>query len=234
LTGARVWLNKGQTSGTINSTDIVSWNCHGYVLSERLVQKNSTSAFSANGISLNSGGKAVTVDGATINAAGQTYEFRIESKIVTGVEYINNIKYCGNEVTVYSPVITVKPQSKYTVKYNANGGSGSMANQSFYWSEAKNLTANAFTYTPKVTFNENGGNAVSDASVAATFGGWEDRSTTTYGGTTYKYTDFDAPGYAIRNNDVFVSDFCNSIYDKNGLLRTRRSPDARLHANGRE
>ena len=232
LTGARVWLNQGQTSGTYISTDIVSWNCHGYVLSERLVQKNSTSAFSANGISLNSGGKAVTVDGATINAAGQTYEFRIESKIVTGVEYINNIKYCGNTVTVYSPVITVKPQSKYTVKYNANGGSGSMANQSFYWSEAKNLTANAFTYTPKVTFNENGGNAVSDASVAATFNGWEDRSTTTYGGTTYKYTDFDAPGYAIRNNDVFISGFCNSIYDKNGLLDHYINHGKNEYANG--
>ena len=218
LTGALVWLNKGQTSGTFVSTDPVSWNCHGYVLSERLVQKNSTSAFSANGISLNSGGKTVTVDGAKINAAGQTYEFRIESKIVTGIDYINNIKYCGNAVTVYSPVITVKPQSKYTVKYNANGGSGSMANQSFYWSEAKNLTANAFTYKPTLSFNENGGNAVSDASVAATFGGWEDRSTTTYGGVTYKYTDFDAPGYAIRNNDVFISGFCNSVYNKNGLL----------------
>ena len=232
LTGALVWLNEGQTSGTYISTDPVSWNCHGYVLSERLVQKNSTSAFSANGISLNSDGKAVTVDGAKINAAGQTYEFRIESKIVTGVDYINNIKYCGNTVTVYSPVITVKPQSKYTVKYNANGGSGSMANQSFYWSEAKNLTANAFTYTPKVTFNENGGNAVSDASVAATFGGWEDRSTTTYGGTTYKYTDFDAPGYAIRNNDVFISGFCNSIYDKNGLLDHYINHGKNEYANG--
>ena len=232
LTGARVWLNEGQTSGTYISTDPVSWNCHGYVLSERLVQKNSTSAFSANGISLNSGGKAVTVDGAKINAAGQTYEFRIESKIVTGVDYINNIKYCGNAVTVYSPVITVKPQSKYTVKYNANGGSGSMANQSFYWSEAKNLTANAFTYTPKVTFNENGGNAVSDASVAATFGGWEDRSTTTYGGTTYKYTDFDAAGYAIRNNDVFVSSFCSSVYNKDGLLNHYVNHGKAEYANG--
>lgn len=108
--------------------------------------------------------------------------------------------------------------NNYTVKFNANGGSGTMANQSFTWDTAQNLTSNAFTYTPKITFNENGGNAVSDASVAATFGGWEDRSTTIYGGTTYKYTDFDAPGYAIRNNDVFISGFCNSVYNKDGLL----------------
>ena len=120
----------------------------------------------------------------------------------------------------------------YTVKFNANGGSGTMANQSFVLGTAQNLTTNAFTYTPKVTFNENGGNAVSDASVAATFGGWEDRITTTYGGTTYKYTDFDAPGYAIRNNDVFVSGFCNSIYDKNGLLDHYVNHGKNEYANG--
>ena len=109
--------------------------------------------------------------------------------------------------------------NNYTVKFNANSGSGTMANQSFTWDTAQNLTSNAFTYTPKITFNENGGNAVSDASVAATFGGWEDRSTTTYGGTTYKYTDFDAPGYAARNSDVFNHvDFGNGFYNKYGLL----------------
>ena len=122
--------------------------------------------------------------------------------------------------------------NNYTVKFNANGGSGTMANQSFTWDTAQNLTANAFTYTPKITFNENGGNAVSDASVAATFGGWEDRSTTTYGGTTYKYTDFDAPGYAIRNNDVFISGFCNSVYNKDGLLNHYVNHGKNEYANG--
>ena len=35
----------------------------------------------------------------------------------------------------------------YTVKFNANGGTGSMANQSFTYGTAKALTANAFTRT---------------------------------------------------------------------------------------
>ena len=122
--------------------------------------------------------------------------------------------------------------NNYTVKFNANGGSGTMANQSFTWDTAQNLTSNAFTYTPKITFNENGGNAVSDASVAATFDGWEDRSTTTYGDTTYKYTDFDAPGYAIRNNDVFISGFCNSVYNKDGLLNHYVNHGKNEYANG--
>jgi len=122
--------------------------------------------------------------------------------------------------------------NNYTVKFNANGGSGTMANQSFTWNTAQNLTSNAFTYTPKITFNENGGNAVSDAAVSATFGGWEDRSTTTYGDTTYKYTDFDAPGYAIRNNDVFISGFCNSVYNKDGLLNHYVNHGKNEYANG--
>ena len=122
--------------------------------------------------------------------------------------------------------------NNYTVKFNANGGSGTMANQSFTWDTAQNLTSNAFTYKPTLSFNENGGNAVSDASVAATFGGWEDKSTTTYGDTTYKYTDFDAPGYAIRNNDVFISGFCNSVYNKDGLLNHYVNHGKNEYANG--
>ncbi len=122
--------------------------------------------------------------------------------------------------------------NNYTVKFNANGGSGTMANQSLTWDTAQSLTSNAFTYKPTLSFNENGGNAVSDASVAATFGGWEDRSTTTYGGTTYKYTDFDAPGYAIRNNDVFISGFCNSVYNKDGLLNHYVNHGKNEYANG--
>ena len=208
------------------------WTCKGYVISERLVYDTNTSSFSANGISLDSKNKKILIDGAAFNSANKTCKFRIETTIVSGVLSGSTVSYLSNTVTIYSPVITVTPLSPYTVKYNANGGSGSMANQSFYWSEAKNLTANAFTYTPKITFDENGGNAVSDASVAATFGGWEDRNTTTFGGTTYKYTDFDTPGYAIRNNDVFVSGFCNSIYDKNGLLDHYINHGKNEYANG--
>lgn len=37
--------------------------------------------------------------------------------------------------------------NKYTVKFNANGGSGTMADQKFTYGTAQNLTANAFTRT---------------------------------------------------------------------------------------
>ena len=134
----------------------------------------------------------------------------------TGTKYSVGATYSANSgLYLYAQWTPIS----YTVTFNANGGSGSMSNQSFKWATAQNLTANAFTYNPKVTFNANGGSvANASATVAATFNGWEDRSTTTFNGTTYRYTDFDAPGYAIRNNDVFTSSYCSSIYNTAGLL----------------
>ena len=147
----------------------------------------------------------------------------------TGTKYNVGASYSANSgLYLYAQWTPIS----YTVKFNANGGSGTMANQSFKWGTAQNLTANAFTYTPKVTFNENGGDAVADATVAATFNGWEDRSSTTYGGTTYNYYQFNAAGYAIRNNDVFQSSYCSSIYNKDGLLNHYVSYGKNEYANG--
>lgn len=148
----------------------------------------------------------------------------------TGTKYNVGASYGSNSglylYAQWSPI-------SYSVSFNANGGTGSMSNQSFKWGTAQNLTSNAFTYSPKVTFNANGGNlANTSATVAATFNGWEDRSTTTYNGTTYRYTDFDAPGYAIRNNDVFTSSYCSSIYNKAGLLQHYIAYGAGEYSNG--
>lgn len=148
----------------------------------------------------------------------------------TGTKYSPGASYSANAgiylYAQWSPI-------SYTVSFNANGGTGSMSNQSFKWATAQNLKANAFTYSPKVTFNANGGSVnTPSATVAATFNGWEDRGTTTYGGTTYKYTDFDAPGYAIRNNDVFTSGYCSSIYNKEGLLNHYVNYGKNEYANG--
>ena len=49
----------------------------------------------------------------------------------------------GGTVTLYA---VWKPNT-YTVKFNANGGSGTMSNQSFTYDTAKALTANSFTRT---------------------------------------------------------------------------------------
>lgn len=147
----------------------------------------------------------------------------------TGTKYNVGATYSSNSgLYLYAQWTPIN----YTVTFNANGGSGTMANQVFKWDTAQNLAANTFTYTPKVTFNENGGNTVPDAAVAAAFNGWEDRSSTTYGGTTYLYYQFNAAGYAIRNIDVFQSGYCNNIYNKNGLLDHYVHHGKNEYANG--
>ena len=148
----------------------------------------------------------------------------------TGTKYNLGATYSANAgIYLYAQWTPID----YTVSYNANGGTGSMSNQSFKWGTAKNLTSNAFSYAPKVTFNANGGQVdTTSTTVAATFDGWEDRSTITYNGTTYRYIDFDAPGYAIRNNDVFTSSYCSSIYNKVGLLNHYVAYGANEYANG--
>ena len=69
----------------------------------------------------------------------------------------------GGTVTLYA---VWKPNT-YTVKFNANGGTGTMSNQSFTYNTAKALTANSFTRT------------------GYTFLGWSTSSTA----TTATYTD---------------------------------------------
>ena len=67
----------------------------------------------------------------------------------------------------------------YSVKFNGNGStSGSMANQSFTYDVAQNLTANTFKRAFIVTYNYNGnGSKDSFATANAAFGGWATSST---------------------------------------------------------
>ena len=55
----------------------------------------------------------------------------------------NLMSAAGGSVTLYA----VWTANAYTVEFNANGGSGTMANQSFTYGTAQALTANAFTRT---------------------------------------------------------------------------------------
>ena len=62
----------------------------------------------------------------------------------TGTNYAAGASYKSDSaVTLYAKWTA----NTYTVKYNANGGTGSMSNSSHSYDAAKNLTANAFTRT---------------------------------------------------------------------------------------
>lgn len=94
---------------------------------------------------------------------------------------------------------------KYTVSYDGNGAtSGTTGDQSFTYGTAQNLRANGFSRTLTVSFDGQGGTpASSSLSSSSTFKGWEDRGRIIYGGTTYEYTQFDAPYYSNTYGDLY-------------------------------
>ena len=66
-----------------------------------------------------------------------------------GIAYSNkaSVKNLDTGIDATVNLYAVWAANNYSVKFNANGGSGTMPNQSFVYGEAKNLTVNAFTRT---------------------------------------------------------------------------------------
>ena len=60
----------------------------------------------------------------------------------SGTAYALGGTYSDNEATTMYAIWTI---NTYSVRFNANGGSGSMSNESFTYGETKALTSNAFT-----------------------------------------------------------------------------------------
>ena len=107
----------------------------------------------------------------------------------------------GNQT--YVAEYTKNPYTYY-ISFNGNGAtSGSMNNQSFKFGTAQALTANTYKREYTVTYNTDGGNAISAETVKSTFKGWEDHGTIVYQGTTYGYPSFDVPFYADSPGDIY-------------------------------
>ena len=92
----------------------------------------------------------------------------------------------ANDATLYAKW-TPYP---YTVKFNANGGSGTMADQAFTYDVSQNLTANAFTRTG---YHFTGWNTAANGSGTA----YADKAsvknlTSTYSGTVTLYAQWEA------------------------------------------
>ena len=200
----------------------------GVVVSEKLVAATSTANFSCSGVTLDPSSKQIKVDGAAFNSAKKTQKFRIATTVSLGANSvydslgssISDPLIFGGTKTFYSDVITLYP-GEGTINYNAGGGSGSMASQNITYGTAATLAKNTFTYNPTLTFKSDIGTLdVPSVSVPASFGGWMDKTTTTFNGKTYPYYEFDAAGYANRNGDVLASSaFGNGVYDKEAMLR---------------
>ena len=112
------------------------------------------------------------------------YTFTGWSKTQNGsVDYsagssIKNIISSG-ETTLYAKWTA----NTYKIIYNGNGStSGSMSQSTLTYDTASALTSNSFARSFTVSYNENGGSDVSDATANATFNGW---STSASGSKTY-------------------------------------------------
>ena len=114
-----------------------------------------------NSTSFNSGtkvqsGKTVTFTQSA--SAGYTFkEWNTKSDgkgttLSTNTTYTHTVAATNTVYAIYMP-------NKYTVKYHANGGTGSMADQAFIYGAEQKLTANAFT---NIGYSFNGWNTKAD------------------------------------------------------------------------
>lgn len=99
----------------------------------------------------------------------------------------------------YYPVF----KANYSISFDANGGTGTMATQTLDMADTYTLPANGFTApTYTVSFDGNGGGSVASVSKQMSFNGWEDHGSIVFNNTTYDYTSFDAPYYANTYSDI--------------------------------
>ena len=92
-----------------------------------------------------------TAKALTANAFTRTsYTFAGWATSATGAKVYNDKQSVQNLTTTSGGTVNlyaVWTQATYSVKFNANGGSGTMADETFVYGQAKALTANAFTRT---------------------------------------------------------------------------------------
>ena len=127
-------------------------------------------------------GKTVTFTQTA--SAGYTFKEWNTKSDGTGTQLSTNATYT-HTVEATNTVYAIYTPNKYTVKFNANGGTGSMADQAFIYGTSQNLTANAFT------------------NIGYSFNGWN----TNAAGTGTKYAD-----QAIVNNLTTTNNATVNLY----------------------
>lgn len=86
----------------------------------------------------------LTLSSTKPTLTGYTFKEWNTSSDGTGTSYSAGGSYTGNAALKLYAIWTA---NQYTIKFNANGGSGSMSNQSMTYNKAANLTAVGFTWT---------------------------------------------------------------------------------------
>jgi len=116
------------------------------------------------------------------------------SKVYSNQQVVSNLTATANgTVNLYA----VWTANTYSVKFNANGGTGTMANESFTYDAAKALTANAFTRTG---YTYQGWATSADGDAAYANGETVSNLTAAANGTVNLYAVWTANPYTVTFN----------------------------------
>ena len=197
----------GGSSGgsfTINASDgtstdgvIITWSAQSNATSYRVVRGNTSTFESAS--------QLTTVTGTsytdTTAVAGRTYYYWVVAVKSSGnitSSYNTGYRASSSSGGTGSGSGTSYDGQSYTVKFNANGGTGTMANESFVYGTPKALTICTFTRTG-YTFV---GWATSSSATTSAYDDGEEVSnlTTTSGGTVNLYAVWQANAYTVKFN----------------------------------
>lgn len=201
----------GGSSGgsfTINASDgtstegvIITWSAQSGATGYRVVRGNSSNMDNASILVETVTGTSYT---DTTAVAGKTYYYWIVAKKSSG--YVTSSYNTGYRASSSggggsgsgSGGGTSYDGQPYTVKFNANGGTGTMANESFVYGTAKALTLNTFTRTGYIFI----GWAKSASATTSVYDDGQSVSnlTTTSGGTVNLYAVWQANTYTVKFN----------------------------------
>ena len=188
------------SDGTSTAGVIITWSAQTSATSYRVVRGNTSNFEYAN--------QLTTVTGTsytdTTAVAGTTYYYwivavkssgNITSSYNTGYRASSSGGGSGGGESGGGTSYDGQP---YTVKFNANGGTGSMANESFVYGTAKALTLNTFTRTGYIFIGW--AKSASATTTAYDDGQSVKNLTTTSGGTVNLYAVWQANAYTIKFN----------------------------------
>lgn len=175
-----------------------------------------TAAADAPTSSISSGAYVLANTSVTFNAkaanTGYTWKGWYDNNVGTGNALSSNQSYTRS-ITTNTTIYAVYTANTYTVKFDANDGTGSMSNQNFTYGTAQNLTANIFTRTG-YTFagwatSANGNKVYNDKQSVSNL-------STTNGAIVTLYAKWTATNYTVTYN----TNGGNSIAQKNYTIET--------------
>ncbi len=119
----------------------------------------------------------------------------------------------GSSITLSSNATyyAIAKPNTYLIKFNANGGSGSMANIQMTYDKSSTLTSNNYTKKYTVTYDYNNatsGNNVSSATASYNFVGW-----TMGGPNLYSKLNLNSNNFSIDDNGMLYINKTNSSSD---------------------